>query len=338
KFATIALIPPDGQGHVLTLMQTFEGQQLASEDEIILAPLAAPVVVAQASPEPEPEPETEAATQQVAAQTVEPVAAAPLVETDKTEQQEETVVAAEPKATETPPPSQPEEDQQVAALAPQDSAEPSQPQTPSALPAQSVDAPVETEPSAQVAAPAPEQTQKTETVAILKSTADGVELLNTPSPEVMDNVAIDTISYSDAGAVQLAGRAQTKATTVRVYLDNNAVISLPVDDQGRWRGDLPEVDEGIYTLRVDEVAADGQVTSRVETPFKREAPETLAAATALQDGPIKAITVQKGATLWAIARDRYGDGQLYVRVFEANRQSIRDPDLIYPGQIFDLPD
>ncbi|MFC6637533.1 LysM peptidoglycan-binding domain-containing protein [Sulfitobacter sediminilitoris] len=334
KFATIALIPPDGQGHVLTLMQTFEGQELASEDEIILAPMTAPVVVAQASPEPEPE----TATQQVAAQSVEPDPVAPLAETDKTEEQDETVVAAEPKATETPAPSQPEADQQVSALAPEDNAEPSQPQTPSAVPAQSVDAPVEAEPSAQVAAPAPEQAQKAETVAILKSTAEGVELLNTPSPEVMDNVAIDTISYSDAGAVQLAGRAQTKATTVRVYLDNNSVISLPVDDQGRWRGDLPEVDEGIYTLRIDEVAADGQVTSRVETPFKREAPETLAAAAALQDGPIKAITVQKGATLWAIARDRYGDGQLYVRIFEANRQSIRDPDLIYPGQIFDLPD
>ena len=64
----------------------------------------------------------------------------------------------------------------------------------------------------------------------------------------------------------------------------------------------------------------------------------LAAAAEGQEGPIKAITVQRGATLWAIARERYGDGQLYVRVFEANRSAIRDPDLIYPGQIFDLPD
>jgi len=138
--------------------------------------------------------------------------------------------------------------------------------------------------------------------------------------------------------VQLSGRAQSNARAVRVYLDNNAVISLDVAEDGRWRGDLPNVDEGIYTLRVDEVAADGSVTSRVETPFKREAPEVLAAASAAQDGPIKAITVQKGATLWAIARERYGRGELYVRVFEANKDTIRDADLIYPGQIFDLPD
>ena len=79
------------------------------------------------------------------------------------------------------------------------------------------------------------------------------------------------------------------------------------------------------------------MTSRLETPFKREAPAVLAAATEARDGSVKAVTVQAGDTLWAIARDRYGEGVLYVRVFEANRSAIRDPDLIYPGQVFDLP-
>ncbi|MDT8327844.1 MAG: peptidoglycan-binding protein, partial [Roseovarius sp.] len=39
----------------------------------------------------------------------------------------------------------------------------------------------------------------------------------------------------------------------------------------------------------------------------------------------------------AISRAFYGDGVMYVRVFEANRDRIRDPDLIYPGQVFALP-
>jgi nucleoid-associated protein YgaU len=206
-----------------------------------------------------------------------------------------------------------------------------QPQTEAATPTEIAEAPDTTE--APETTPAP-----SDQVALLKSGPEGVELLNPQAPEVMDNVALDTISYSDSGEVQLSGRAQAGAQAVRVYLDNDAQVNLPVDAEGRWRGDLPDVDEGIYTLRVDEVAGDGSVISRVETPFKREAPETLAAAAAEQAGPLKAITVQKGATLWAIARDRYGDGLLYVRVFEANRDAIRDPDLIYPGQIFDLPD
>jgi len=183
---------------------------------------------------------------------------------------------------------------------------------------------------------APEQTAPA-AVAVLKSDAEGVSLLSSDTPVAMTSVALDTIGYSEAGDVQLTGRAQPDTAKVRVYLDNRSVISLPVDAQGRWRGDLPDVDEGVYTLRVDEVSTQGAVSSRVETPFKRESAETLAQAAATADGPIRSVTVQAGATLWAIARDRYGDGTLYVRVVEANADSIRNPDLIYPGQVFDLP-
>ena len=179
---------------------------------------------------------------------------------------------------------------------------------------------------------------KTE-VAILKSDESGVEVISRSSaPELMSNVEIDTISYSAEGDVLLSGRAQSQAASVRVYLDNRVITTLDVDTSGRWRGDLPDVDTGVYTLRVDEVDVEGDVTSRVETPFKREAPEVLEAAAGNGDAPVKAITVQTGATLWAIARDRYGDGTLFVRIFEANSNSIKDPDLIYPGQVFDLPD
>jgi len=175
-----------------------------------------------------------------------------------------------------------------------------------------------------------------QTVAILQSTEQGVQLLQ--APPVITSVALDTIGYSDAGDVRLSGRARIGAPEVRVYLDNVGVARLDVDADGRWRGDLVNILPGVYTLRIDEVGADGTVTSRVETPFKREAPAVLAEASVTGSGAIKAITVQRGDTLWAIARDRYGEGPLYVRVFEANRSAIRDPDLIYPGQVFDLPD
>lgn len=179
---------------------------------------------------------------------------------------------------------------------------------------------------------------KTE-VVVLKSDEEGVEIINRSSaPDVMSNVEIDTIGYSEAGDVQLSGRAQSVAASVRVYLDNAVVATLDVDASGRWRGNLPDVDTGVYTLRVDEVDSGGAITSRVETPFKRESSEVLAAAGGTDNAPAKAITVQTGATLWAIARDRYGDGTLFVRVFEANTGAIKDPNLIYPGQVFELPE
>ena len=49
------------------------------------------------------------------------------------------------------------------------------------------------------------------------------------------------------------------------------------------------------------------------------------------------VTVQPGHTLWAIAKGELGEGILYVQVYEANREAIRDPDLIYPGQVFTIP-
>jgi len=178
--------------------------------------------------------------------------------------------------------------------------------------------------------------EETSEVAVLRSDEAGVTLV--PSqPEPAQTVVLDTIGYSDDGTVQLGGRAESGSVEVRAYLNNRPVAQLTVDGQGNWRGEVPQVDAGVYTLRVDALSADGAVASRIETPFKREEPAVLAAAIRGSDGPVRAVTVQAGDTLWAIARDRYGEGLLYVQVFEANRATIRNPDLIYPGQVFELP-
>ena len=172
---------------------------------------------------------------------------------------------------------------------------------------------------------------------VFLSGADGIEVLQ-QGPLPPGDVALDAINYDEAGAVLLSGRGDSSAF-VRVYLDNRAVTTSRIREDGQWRVTLPEVDTGTYTLRVDQLDEGGSVIARVESPFLREGPQALAAAAALTpQGPVRAVTVQPGNTLWAIARDRYGKGIDYVRVFEANRDRIRDPDLIYPGQIFDLPD
>lgn len=151
-------------------------------------------------------------------------------------------------------------------------------------------------------------------------------------------LSVDSIAYDAQGEVALSGRA---SGPVRVYLDD-APVGLADVAQGQWRLPLPkDVGAGVYTLRVDEVTATGKVSARVETPFKREDAAVLA-QTASQSGDAgnaraTAITVQPGATLWAISEAQYGDGLRYVQVFAANRDLIRDPDLIYPGQVFALP-
>ncbi|MBE7733601.1 LysM peptidoglycan-binding domain-containing protein [Devosia faecipullorum] len=50
----------------------------------------------------------------------------------------------------------------------------------------------------------------------------------------------------------------------------------------------------------------------------------------------KAI-IRRGDNLWTIARRVYGEGLKYTTIYQANNAHIRDPDRIYPGQVFDLP-
>lgn len=49
------------------------------------------------------------------------------------------------------------------------------------------------------------------------------------------------------------------------------------------------------------------------------------------------VIIRRGDNLWTIARRVYGEGIRYTQIFEANTDQIRNPDLIYPGQVFDLP-
>jgi nucleoid-associated protein YgaU len=244
------------------------------------------------------------------------------------------------------------------------------------------------------AAPEPEPGAEAAPSALLVTDEGAVVLQDPvpPDPALAAEVQIDTISYLPSGEVQLAGRG-TAGAALRLYLDNADVAAAAVDGDGRWQVTLGDTAPGIYTLRVDQLDATGKVTSRFETPFKRETVEALAlaaeppavpepapeAAVTEPSAPVEAaeatpdpvteaaaepvaeaapdpetaaepvalaeaapppvtITVQPGFTLWGIAQESLGDGVLYVQVFEANRDRIKDPDLIYPGQVFSLPE
>ena len=173
---------------------------------------------------------------------------------------------------------------------------------------------------------------------VVVADSDGVKVLQ-DEQNAKDQLALDSIAYDPLGNVILSGRSNPDGL-VRFYVNNEAISAAKTDDTGYWETDLSDVIPGTYTLRIDELGSRGNVVSRLESPFKREDREKLAALIAPSSSPVRIniVTVQPGNTLWAIARKRYGDGLLYVRVFEANRDKIKDPDLIYPGQLFDLPD
>lgn len=333
-------------------MQDAEGRVVEAPDTVLLTPRPAPVAVAEAPVTEAPvadgaasaEATAEGPTTQGAGETApQEVAAdegtAPLAEAAPADVATADVATAETTPTEVAPTEVATAEATPTEIAPTD-----------AIPAEVARAEAAEAP---LAAPA--------ATAILMRGDGQIELLDR-APQVMDNVVIDAISYSDSGDVQISGRAASAdpAANLRIYLDNRPV-ALAVAESGDWTLDLPSVDAGIYTLRVDQLNAAGGVVSRFETPFLRESPEALAQArrdsgqapeptqtaslesAAPQPEPpppprAQLITVQPGHTLWAISRDRYGLGERYMVIFDANRSQIRDPDLIYPGQVFALPD
>lgn len=351
EFVSFLSLSTSASARVLSLTATLEDQRAVSEDEIILAPTpATPDEEADDAPQvaaaqPEPDADTPAATQTDGETTsTAPIASAEGDETQAdAESSESTVIAAAPAApepsSEPAAPAAPEIADTTETASAKSAAESETPEQAAVAPsvAGTPSAPGGSTPGASPDQPA--------AIAVLRADREGVELVQPASPDTgraPEQIALDTIGYSPEGDVLLTGRSVPEAG-IRVYLNNVAVADLQADGDGRWRGRLDGIEPGVYTLRLDALRANGSVLSRLETPFKRERPEVLSASTAdtQTDGqtqPIRQVTVQRGDTLWAISRDRYGDGFLYVRVFEANRNTIRDPDLIYPGQIFTIPE
>ena len=60
-------------------------------------------------------------------------------------------------------------------------------------------------------------------------------------------------------------------------------------------------------------------------------------APAIEEAEDAYYEIQSGDTLWAIASKHLGDGNRYPEIFEANREVIQDPDLIFPGQKIRIP-
>ncbi len=142
-------------------------------------------------------------------------------------------------------------------------------------------------------------------------------------------LALETITHGEEGEVTLTGRSEV-GTTVTVYADEEALGTVTTDKEGNWRIDTDKIDgPNTYELRVDQVGTDGTLTARIEATFVHTG--TVAPAS-------KVVMVHPGQSLWAISRKIYGRGILYTLIYDSNNYQIADPALIYPGQLFIVPE
>ncbi len=167
---------------------------------------------------------------------------------------------------------------------------------------------------------------------ILRTTPGGAsEILQRPTdPDIsLGPLALETIDYDDAGNVIFAGRASPGAT-VTVYANSSFIDQAVADENGRWSISAT-INPGRYTLQVIQLDEFGEPAYALELPFERASFSDVQ----FQDGN---VIVQPGNSLWVISRRIYGRGAQYTIIYEANASQIRDPDLIYPGQIFTVPE
>jgi nucleoid-associated protein YgaU len=129
---------------------------------------------------------------------------------------------------------------------------------------------------------------------------------------------------------------------VRLYVNDAYQATATADQNGRVAFTAASGGSGRnYQVRLDEVDwASGVTKSRAEVPFA--APQGAAVAAVPDTGSTRVaqgqtMVVSRGDSLWRISRRALGNGTRYATVFRANREQIRNPNLIYPGQVFVVP-
>ncbi|WP_068316548.1 Ig-like domain-containing protein [Polycladidibacter hongkongensis] len=159
---------------------------------------------------------------------------------------------------------------------------------------------------------------------------------------------------AEQGKVYVAGDG-TPGSKVRVYVDDELVGETKTEKDGRWLVEADKsVKDGEVDVRADQVASnEGQVEARAEVTFNKAKDQVIlqpvklaatgtgstanGASANVNLGELPNVIIRRGDNLWTISRRLYGSGYRYTTIYRANDSQIRNPDLIYPGQVFVLP-
>jgi nucleoid-associated protein YgaU len=207
-------------------------------------------------------------------------------------------------------------------------------------------------------------------VALVTPNKPTVVLSQPGAPKPAGAVVVETVEIEPGGKFHVSGQARPGAP-LRLYLNDSFVTSVTAGTDGRFAVTINEgVAPGSYRVRLDEASSSGTVRARAEVPFN--VPETTASVTAqaatsrrkdsaapeqpqlaaagatvLPDSgspsstvvvpKISTTTVSRGDSLWRLSQASYGAGMRYAVIYKANLKQIRNPNLIYPGQVFVVP-
>ena len=185
--------------------------------------------------------------------------------------------------------------------------------------------------------------------------APAMRTLATSPTTAASRVVIQSVEADGAGGLVARGSAEPNSV-VRLYLNSAEVGDARPKSDGRWSLAIRRgMAAGAYSVRAEEVnQAGATVVASAEIRFDypaapasaREAGAASPPAAPQSVGPspadvvldsIQTAQVVPGHTLWALSQNYYGDPTRYPLIYEANKAQIRNPNLIYPGQVFVVP-
>ena len=175
----------------------------------------------------------------------------------------------------------------------------------------------------------PEPKNAGEALAVMISPdSEEVSILQAPLPQAPIDIDIRSINQAEKALI-IQGTSR-EAGQINVYADN-LFLGHTSAVNGEWslRVSKQLAVGKKYLIRADKVDASGKVTARVEVPFQMEK--------GMEDTKRRRVRIVKGDCLWTIAKQLYGSGFAYVAIYQANKNQIKNPDLIYPNQVFVLP-
>ncbi|MGB5839042.1 MAG: Ig-like domain-containing protein [Brucella anthropi] len=171
-------------------------------------------------------------------------------------------------------------------------------------------------------------------------------------------IAIEAVEI-EGQAVFVAGKAKG-GNRVIVHANDTLLGASLISPDGRFLVQSKQpLSVGDYIIRADLLDNANQVLATARVPFRREAGENISAVASDTDGQTAAaseaigdkaassatplqkvdgsVIIRRGDNLWTISKRAYGKGTRYTTIYLANRDQIRNPDLIWPGKVFNMP-
>jgi nucleoid-associated protein YgaU len=164
------------------------------------------------------------------------------------------------------------------------------------------------------------------------------------------SIAVEAVEIEGA-SVFIAGHARG-GQTVNISANELLLGTAIITPEGRYLVQTQQpLAVGDYIIRADLMDKGGKVLATARVPFRRVEGEKIAAvapsapvqedAQAAEPQPLEeaegSVIIRKGDNLWTISKRTYGSGLRYTTIYLSNRDQIKNPDLIWPGQVFVMP-